>query len=65
MSEVVDTRSVRSERRAQLSAFLKSRRAEITPGDVGLLPGSRRRTPGLRREEVAQLAGERCSLHTP
>lgn len=64
MSEVVDTRSVRTERRAQLSAFLKSRRARITPGDVGLLPGLRRRTPGLRREEVAQLSGVGVSWYT-
>ncbi|MGW6120372.1 helix-turn-helix transcriptional regulator [Nocardia sp. NPDC055165] len=64
MSEVVDTRSVRTQRRAQLSAFLTSRRAKITPGDVGLLPGSRRRTPGLRREEVAQLSGVGVSWYT-
>ncbi|MFD4458992.1 helix-turn-helix domain-containing protein [Nocardia sp. NPDC058480] len=64
MSEVVDMRSVRTERRAQLGAFLKSRRAKITPGDVGLPPGSRRRTPGLRREEVAQLSGIGVTWYT-
>lgn len=37
--------------------FLISRRARITPEDVGLPSGGRRRVPGLRREEVAQLAG--------
>ena len=37
--------------------FLMSRRARITPGQVGLAPGQRRRVPGLRREEAAQLAG--------
>src|ERR1700744_1188431 len=37
--------------------FLSSRRARIKPEDVGLPPGGRRRVPGLRREEVAQLAG--------
>ncbi|MEV0248954.1 helix-turn-helix transcriptional regulator [Nocardia sp. NPDC050712] len=42
--------------RAELAGFLRSRRERITPADVGLPAGSRRRTPGLRREEVAQLA---------
>lgn len=37
--------------------FLMSRRARITPAQVGLTPGPRRRVPGLRREEAAQLAG--------
>ncbi|GAB3227725.1 helix-turn-helix transcriptional regulator [Glycomyces halotolerans] len=43
--------------RQQLADFLRVRRAAIRPGDVGLPEGSRRRTPGLRRQEVAQLAG--------
>jgi transcriptional regulator with XRE-family HTH domain len=43
--------------RQQMAAFLRSRRARIQPADVGLPRGTRRRTPGLRREEVAQLAG--------
>lgn len=43
--------------RAELAAFLRRRRARIQPGDVGLAAGQRRRTPGLRRQEVAQLAG--------
>ncbi|HWD78547.1 MAG TPA: helix-turn-helix transcriptional regulator [Kribbella sp.] len=42
--------------KAELAAFLRSRRERITPADVGLSGGRRRRTPGLRREEVAQLA---------
>ncbi|MFD8384148.1 helix-turn-helix transcriptional regulator [Streptomyces sp. NPDC059679] len=42
--------------RRQLADFLRSRRERITPADVGLPAGPRRRTPGLRREEVAQLA---------
>ncbi|GIF21774.1 transcriptional regulator with XRE-family HTH domain [Actinoplanes tereljensis] len=42
--------------RAELAGFLRSRRERIAPGDVGLPTGRRRRTPGLRREEVAQLA---------
>src|SRR2546423_13528712 len=44
-------------RRAKLREFLMARRAQITPEQVGLAPGGRRRTPGLRREEVAVLAG--------
>ena len=44
-------------RREELASFLRSRRARVTPVEVGLAPGPRRRTPGLRREEVAQLAG--------
>src|SRR5215468_7741813 len=43
--------------RAELSGFLQSRRARISPATVGLPAGRRRRTPGLRREEVADLAG--------
>ncbi|GAB2700743.1 helix-turn-helix transcriptional regulator [Kitasatospora kifunensis] len=42
--------------RRELAAFLRSRRERITPADVGLPAGPRRRTPGLRREEVATLA---------
>jgi transcriptional regulator with XRE-family HTH domain len=41
----------------ELGAFLRSRRARVRPADVGLPTGPRRRVPGLRREEVAQLAG--------
>jgi transcriptional regulator with XRE-family HTH domain len=40
----------------ELGAFLRSRRERLRPEDVGLPPGPRRRTPGLRREEVAVLA---------
>ncbi|MGW2372231.1 MULTISPECIES: helix-turn-helix transcriptional regulator [Kitasatospora] len=43
--------------RAELAAFLRRWRARIQPADVGLPAGGRRRTPGLRRQEVAQLAG--------
>src|SRR4051794_36609078 len=42
--------------RRELADFLRSRRERIAPADVGLPAGSRRRTPGLRREEVARLA---------
>ncbi|MFF5230825.1 helix-turn-helix transcriptional regulator [Dactylosporangium sp. NPDC000521] len=50
--------------RAELAAFLRSRRARIGPADVGLPPGFRRRTPGLRREELAQLAGVGVTWYT-
>ncbi|WP_123669546.1 helix-turn-helix transcriptional regulator [Actinocorallia herbida] len=43
--------------RASLAAFLRSRRERVRPEDAGLTRGPRRRTPGLRREEVARLAG--------
>ncbi|GGP15219.1 helix-turn-helix transcriptional regulator [Nonomuraea glycinis] len=43
--------------RAGLAEFLRSRRARVTPGDVALPDTGQRRTPGLRRQEVAQLAG--------
>ncbi|MFF5105085.1 helix-turn-helix domain-containing protein [Streptomyces sp. NPDC000134] len=42
---------------AELGAFLRSRRDRIRPADVGLPTGPRRRVPGLRRDEVAHLAG--------
>jgi transcriptional regulator with XRE-family HTH domain len=42
--------------RQDLGAFLRSRRERIAPTDVGLPAGRRRRTPGLRRDEVAGLA---------
>lgn len=45
-----------AQRRA-LAAFLRASRTRLRPEALGLPPGTRRRTPGLRREEVAQLAG--------
>ncbi|MDA2068403.1 MULTISPECIES: helix-turn-helix transcriptional regulator [Bacillus] len=47
-----------------LSAFLKAKRAQISPESIGLSAGNRRRTPGLRREEVAQLAGVSTTWYT-
>src|ERR1700727_3165648 len=52
------------ERRHELSDFLRTRRAKIVPSDVGLADGARRRTPGLRREEVALLAGIGTTWYT-
>lgn len=43
--------------RAELAAFLRTRRERLQPRDAGLPGGQRRRTPGLRRQEVAELAG--------
>lgn len=49
------------DRRAELREFLRSRRARVRPEDAGIAPGTgfsgRRRVPGLRREELAQLSG--------
>ena len=46
-----------TDRHHELAAFLRNRRARILPEQVGLPRGTRRRTPGLRRGEVALLAG--------
>ena len=51
-------------RRQELSDFLRNRRGRIAPADVGLPETNRRRTPGLRREEVAQLAGVSATWYT-
>src|ERR1700735_2376713 len=51
-------------RRHELSDFLRTRRARISPAGVGFPPANRRRTPGLRREEVAQLAGMSATWYT-
>ena len=50
--------------RKLLGEFLKSRRERITPEDIGLPRGRRRRTPGLRREELAQIAGVSVAWYT-
>lgn len=50
--------------RTELAAFLRSCRERILPEDVGLPAGKRRRTPGLRREEVAALAGVGLTWYT-
>ncbi len=51
-------------RRRELGGFLRSRRERIAPEQVGLPPAPRRRTPGLRREEVATLAGVGVTWYT-
>jgi transcriptional regulator with XRE-family HTH domain len=49
--------STSADRRADLATFLRARRARVSPQDAGLPAVGPRRTPGLRRQEVAQLAG--------
>jgi len=51
-------------RRREAGDFLRSRRERLTPSDVGLPSGFRRRTPGLRREEVAMLADVGTTWYT-
>src|SRR6202046_1392981 len=58
------TATLASARRTELAAFLRARRERIQPEDVGLPPGTRRRTAGLRREELAQLAGVGVTWYT-
>jgi transcriptional regulator with XRE-family HTH domain len=50
--------------REELASFLRSRREATDPVSVGLRPGLRRRTPGLRREELAQLSGISVTWYT-
>lgn len=63
-SASADSSLSRDRRRAELREFLRSRRARVSPGDVGMPEGGRRRTAGLRREEVAVLAGVGVSWYT-
>jgi len=52
------------DRRIELGEFLRTRRAKLRPSDVGLPDLGRRRVPGLRREELAQLAGVSVAYYT-
>ena len=56
--------AVLERRREELGHFLKARRARLSPEDFGMQRGLRRRTPGLRREEVALLAGVGVTWYT-
>ena len=56
--------STAADRRAELGEFLRARRQAVTPEQVRLPRGRRRRTPGLRREEVALLAGVSVTWYT-
>src|ERR1700677_570878 len=53
-----------SDNRHELGAFLRAQREKLTPGAAGFAGGARRRTPGLRREEVAQLSGLSATWYT-
>jgi transcriptional regulator with XRE-family HTH domain len=62
-----DREANQAARRAELGAFLRAQRARLRPADVGLpedIEPGRRRTPGLRREEVAQLSGVGVTWYT-
>jgi transcriptional regulator with XRE-family HTH domain len=52
------------DRSLQLAEFLRARRARVTPEDAGIAEGGRRRVPGLRREELAMLAGLSADYYT-
>ncbi|MEU7029548.1 helix-turn-helix transcriptional regulator [Streptomyces sp. NPDC046275] len=57
MATALESTTAKAHRLAELREFLMSRRARVSPAEAGLPDGGRRRTPGLRREEVAVLAG--------
>lgn len=64
MADVVETDAGKAHRLRELREFLMSRRARVSPAEAGLPDGgARRRTPGLRREEVAVLAGVGASWY--
>ena len=60
----VDRTIAEKQRRAELKTFLRARRSALTPESIGLPRGSRRLTPGLRREEVAVAASVGLSWYT-
>jgi transcriptional regulator with XRE-family HTH domain len=62
--DLADAPTNSERRRDELADFLRTRRAALTPEDVGLPGGGRRRTPGLRREEVALLSGVGTTWYT-
>jgi transcriptional regulator with XRE-family HTH domain len=64
MGRMDETSDAHGERRRAFGAFLRSRREGLAPSDVGLPNGFRRRAVGLRREEVAQLAGVGVTRYT-
>jgi transcriptional regulator with XRE-family HTH domain len=64
MNVMTTSATATAARRTELAAFLRARRERISPEDVGLPPGTRRRTAGLRREELAQLAGVGVTWYT-
>ena len=64
-TSVIDSGEVQRSATAELAAFPRAHRAELHPEDLGIYTvGGRRNTPGLRREEVAQLAGVSVTWYT-
>jgi transcriptional regulator with XRE-family HTH domain len=64
-SIIAATMTARSmEERRALGDFVRAQREKLTPAAIGLAAGSRRRTPGLRREELAQLCGLSATWYT-
>ena len=61
---MADAERVEQQRRVELGSFLRMCRARIAPRDLGLPQRPRRRTPGLRREEVAELIGVGVTWYT-
>lgn len=62
--DMVSQRQQQDYRLQELGDFLRTRRAKLAPEEVGLPRGSRRRSPGLRRAEVAQLVGISVDWYT-
>lgn len=63
VSEITNMRTMKRTRE-ELATFLRTRRERLSPHEVGLPSGGRRRTPGLRREEVAALSGVGLTWYT-
>ena len=61
---MMDTDAEYRARRRELADFIRAQRERLSPESVGLFGATRRRTPGLRREEVAQLAGLSATWYT-
>ncbi|HVC63264.1 MAG TPA: helix-turn-helix transcriptional regulator [Acetobacteraceae bacterium] len=59
---MIDTRS--PAQRRELGDFIRAQRERLSPAELGLAAQGRRRTPGLRREEVAQLCGLSATWYT-
>lgn len=59
-----DRSGLSEQRRRQLADFLRTRREKLKPEQLGITQLSRRRTPGLRREEVAEIAGVGTTWYT-
>src|SRR3990170_2412076 len=57
-------RTTALEQHRELGDFVRAQREKLKPAAFGLAPGTRRRTPGLRREEVAQLCGLSVTWYT-